>query len=253
MDALAIGGLMFAATFGGALLGLALRSRLPQHHRDAETKDVVRVSIATVATLSALVVGLLIASAKTAFDERDSEVKHAAAQTLVLYRRLVNYGPETQEARAVLRDIVVTNAKLMWNAPAAGAPISVDAQRTSGLDILQRKLLDLVPKDDAQRWLKAQALDTTVDLAQTKWLLLEQTGSSIQWPFLVVLIFWFSIIFVSFGLFAPTNASVIIALFVSALSVGASLFVILEMDDAYGGMIKISDSPVRMAIEAMAN
>ena len=113
-----------------------------------------------------------------------------------------------------------------------------------GVEGIQRKLLDLAPQNDAQRWLKSTALQLSSDIAEVRWSAVEQTGSSIPWPFQPSWCFGSPVIFASFGLFAPTNGSVIVAMFVSALSVAAAIYLIVEMDQPYGGLIKISSSPV---------
>jgi hypothetical protein len=123
--------------------------------------------------------------------------------------------------------------------------------RGSGIEGIQRKLLDLSPQTDAQRWLQSTALQISGAIAAARWSILQQIGSDIQWPFMAILVFWLAIIFASFGLFAPRNASVNAALFVAALSVAGSIYLILEMDQPYSGLIKISSAPLRAALEQL--
>ena len=207
MSALAIGGIVFVCVFGGALLGIFLNAVLPKHHLTSESKDVIKVSTAMVATLAALVVGLLIASAKSSFDSKDSELRGAAARAVVLDRTMTEYGPETGEARNLFRQMVETKLNQIWPKESMG---NVDADaigRGPGIEIVQRKLLDLAPQqNDAQRWLKSTALQLSGNIAEARWLVVEQAGNSIQWPFLAILVFWLAIIFTSFGLFAPWTA-----------------------------------------------
>jgi len=252
MSALAIGGIVFVCVFGGALLGISLKAVLPKHHLTSESKDVIKVSMAMVATLAALVVGLLIASAKSSFDSKDSELRGAAARAVLLDRTMAEYGPETREARDLFRQMVETKINQIWPEEITG---NVDADaigRGPGIEIVQRKLLDLAPQNDAQRWLKSTALQLSGNIAEARWLVVEQAGSSIQWPFLAILVFWLAIIFTSFGLFAPVNGSVIAALFVCALSVAGSIYLIVEMDQPYGGLIKISSAPLRTVLDQLS-
>jgi len=252
MSALAIGGIVFVCVFGGALLGIFLKAVLPKHHLTSESKDVIKVSTAMVATLAALVVGLLIASAKSSFDSKDSELRGAAARAVLLDRTMAEYGPETGEARNLFRQMVETKLNQIWPEESMG---NVDADaigRGPGIEIVQRKLLDLAPQNDAQRWLKSTALQISSNIAEARWLVVEQAGSSIQWPFLAILVFWLAIIFASFGLFAPWNGSVITALFVCALSVAGSIYLIVEMDQPYGGLIKISSAPLRAVLDQLS-
>jgi hypothetical protein len=93
--------------------------------------------------------------------------------------------------------------------------------------------------------IKSQALAIAFDVGQMRWLLFERAGSSISAPLLVIVVFWLAILFFSFGLFGPSNSTVLAALLVAALSVSAALFLILELDHPFGGMIRISSQPVR--------
>jgi hypothetical protein len=87
-----------------------------------------------------------------------------------------------------------------------------------------------------------------LDLGRTRVLLFERLGSSIPVPFLVVLVFWLAIIFASFGLFAPRNATVVATFFVCALSVSGAIFLILELDRSFEGFIQVSSAPLRVAL-----
>jgi hypothetical protein len=251
MSALAVGGIVFVCVFGGALLGMFLGRVLPRHHLSAESKDAIKVAMAMIATLAALVVGLLIASAKSSFDGKDSEFKGAATHVLLLDRTLAEYGPETKEVRDLLRRIVTLRMSQIWPQESAGMVEPNALSSGAGFEEVQRKLLDLSPQNDAQRWLKSTTLQLTLDIEGARWLVVEQSGSSIQWPFLVTLVFWLAMIFASFGLFAPPNGSVIAALLVCALSVAAAIYLIVEMDQPYGGLIQISSAPLRTVLNQL--
>ena len=251
MNALAIGGLVFVLAFGGALLGMYLRTVLPDRHLSEDSKDIIRISTAMLATLAALVVGLLIGSAKSSFDSKSSQLTRSASRYVLLDRTLAEYGPETREIRDLIRQVVVTRLHQIWPEQSAGNLNPVAVKQGPGVEGIQRKLLDLAPQNDAQRWLKSTALQLSSEIAEVRWSAAEQAGSGIPWPFLVILVFWFTVIFASFGLFAPTNASVIIAMLVSALSVAGAIYLIVEMDQPYGGLIKLSSSPVLTALDQM--
>ena len=120
MSALAVGGMVFVCVLGGALLGMFLGGVLPKHHLSGDSKDSIKVAMAMIATLAALVVGLLIASAKSSFDGKDSEMKGAAAHILLLDRTLAEYGPETREIRDLLRQTVAQRISQIWPQESAG-------------------------------------------------------------------------------------------------------------------------------------
>jgi hypothetical protein len=252
MSALAVGAIVFACVFSGALFGMFLGRILPEHHLSTAAKDVIKVAMAMVATLAALVLGLMIASAKSSLDDRTTELRSTAARVLLLDRTLAEYGPATQEARDLLKKIVAARIKEVWlEEHAAIADAEETIESDVGVETIQAKLLKLTPQNDAQRWLQSTALQISSDIAAARWSSLEQIESSIQWPFLVVVVFWLAAIFASFGLFAPHTGSVTVALFVAALSVAGSIYLILEMDQPYSGPIKISSAPLRTALEQL--
>ena len=237
---------MFALVFGSALLAMLVHNALPEHHLSTDTKDVVKLGIALIATMSALVLSLLIASAKTAFDTRSNQLVQASADIILLDRALARYGPETKEARALLQRSVATTIERFWPTEGRGS-MPVDA-RASPVQALYDKIEELSPQSDAQRSMRSQALTMAVDLGHTRLLLFENLGTSIPIAFLVVLVFWLCIIFASFGLFAPRNATVIAVLCVCALSVAGAIFLILELDRSFEGLLQVSSAPLRAAL-----
>ncbi len=225
---------------------MALRLILPEHHLSAESKDVIKLGMALTATMSALVLALLINSAKSSYDAQRNEVTQMAANIILLDRVLAHYGPETKEARDLLSHSVGGMTDRIWLENSTGA---AESEPTAvGAEAFYDKIQELSPQNEFQRSLRAQALKMSVDIGQARWLLFEQRGRSIPMPFLALLVFWVTIIFLSFGLFAPPNATVIATLFLCALSVSGAIFMILELDRPFGGLIQISSAPLRNAI-----
>jgi type II secretory pathway pseudopilin PulG len=250
MSTLGVSALVFACVFAGALSGIVLHRVLPREHLSDQAKDVIKVTMAMIATLAALVLGLLTASAKTSLDEKENAVRTWAAEAILLDRTLAQYGPETQEARTLLRQTIATRLAQLW--PGEGETVTTDLiAKGGGIEGVQRLLLALTPKTDAQRWLQSTALQTTNSIAQSRWMIAQEIASDLRWPFLIVLIFWLTVIFASFGLFAPSNAIVLAALFVAALSVAGSIFLILEMDQPYSGFITVRPDPLRAALDQL--
>ena len=235
--------------FGGALLGLLLHGLLPEPHLRDASKDTVKVGAGMIATLSALVLGLLVGSAKNTFDTAEAEMTQGSAKIILLDRLLADYGPETKAAREQLRRTVATQIEDLWPEEKTGAAGLAAFERTNGLEAVQMTLLKVVPTTDAQRQLFAAAQQICGDLRQTRWLLVEQTQSPIPIPFLVVLLFWLTVLHVSFGMLAPRNATVVAVLLICALSVSGAIFMILEMSHPLDGMIKVSSAPMRKALE----
>jgi Protein of unknown function (DUF4239) len=249
VNATVVGTVVFTCTFAGALLGMWLHAILPNHYLDAESKDTVKVGIGLIAMMTALVLGLVTASAKSSFDAVDTAVKHTATQVLALDRVLARYGSDTGEIRQGLQHAVGARIDMIWP-PDSSRLASLDPMRSrivAGVEGLAGVIRGLKPRDDSQRELQARALDLVEALLQTRWLVTSHFGASIPMPFLAVLLFWLTITFVSFGLFAPRNAVVVTVLFVCALSVGSAVFLVVEMDGPFDGLLKVSGDPLRYA------
>lgn len=247
MGPLAIGGIVFACVFGGALFGMFLRSILPERHLSSDSKDLVKVGMGLIASMSALVLGLLVASAKSSFDAQRGELAQMSANLILLDRVLAHYGTEeTKEIRGMLKGFVVITLDRYW--PENG---SAGQQPLRNTEALYDKIQDLAPKTEGQKTLQAQALKIGFDIGQTRWLLFSQRNSSIPVPFLVVLVFWLVMLFASFSLFAPFNATVITTLFICALSVSGAIFLILELDRPFDGLVRLSSLPLRNALDQL--
>jgi hypothetical protein len=249
MSAMAIAWIVFGCVFGGALAGMVVRRVLPAHHLNQDSKDVVKMGTGLIATMAALVIGLLIASAKGSFDTQSSELHQVAADFVLIDRALAHYGPEAQDARDDIRRIVAAWLDLIW--PENGvnsANLEAAKAAPAPMERVQDKIRNLAPRNDEQRELRARALQLTGDIAQARWLLVGQLGSqAIPVPFLVVLVVWLVVIFVSFGLLSPPNTTVVVVLFICALSAAGAIFLILEMGRPFEGLMKISGAPMREA------
>jgi len=247
MTSIVIGTLVFACTFGGALVGLWLRAALPDHHLSPDSKDTVKVGIGLIATMTALVLGLVTASTKSSFDALNTAVQHAAADVLALDRTLARYGPESKDARETLAQVIAQRLELTWPQHAAPGARQERLEVPYSGEGLVEQIRGLAPQNENQRWLQAHAVALSEALLDARWAVVSRVGPSVPVPFLVVLVFWLTMIFVSFGLFAPRNVTVMVALCVCALSVAGAIFLILEMDSPFEGLMKISPEPLRYA------
>ena len=247
MSAWAISLVALLCMFGGALLGVLL----PGHSLSDNTKDVVKLGTGLIGTLAALVLGLLVASAKSSFDTQSSQVKQMTATVIVLDNLLTKYGLESKTARNQLRSGIAAVADRVWLEHISNSANSQPFEVSSAADTFLRTIQGLTPASDAQRSLKDQAIQTTGELLKVRLLLFTQKGGSTPAPFLVVLIFWLTIIFVSFGLFAQPNPIVIGALFLFALSASGAMFLFLELDQPFHGLMQISSTPLRNALPTL--
>jgi hypothetical protein len=246
VNSLTVSIIIFVIIFGGALLGMLLRTALPPHHLRDESRDVVKLGIGLVGTMSALVLGLLVSSAKSSYDAQSTELTQMSANVIFLDRVLAHYGAETQKQRELLRKAVVGIHDQMWSEDSIG-PSGLDPTAI-GAEGLYEEIQNLSPRDDLQRSLRSQALSMAVTFGQMRWLMYEQGATSVSKPLLIVMVFWLAITFSIWGLLAPPNGTLLAALFVSALSVSGAIFLILEMYTPYQGLIRISDAPLRAAL-----
>lgn len=245
---LSFAALVCGCVFAGALFGMWARAQLPRHHLDKPTEDAVRIAMGTLATLTALVLGLLVAAARGSFDERTSEITHLSGDLILLDRQLVHYGPDAAEARHLLHRYTSHVAKLAWPDEFGHA---AEHDGWMLLEDVQDRVRALAPQDDAHRWLRDRALDVSGEIARTRWLLDVQRGSSVPLPFLGILVLWLTVLFATSGLFAPRNGTVVAAMLTCAVSIAAAIFLVLEMDKPFTGTIRIPSDPVREALARM--
>ena len=247
MTPMTISWIVFACVFAGALLGILLRRILPKHHLSEDSKDVVKLGMGLIATMAALVLALLIASAKSSHDTQSTEVTEMSADFILLDRTLARYGPETKDMRGLIPVTIANILDQTWMGDAYRSE-NLDRALGAAAEPFYEKMRHLEPRDDFQRALYAQTMQIGMELGQKRSLLLEETGGSIPAPFLVVLVFWLALIFASFGLFAPTNSTVVGVLLACALSVAGAIFLILELDRPFQGLLQISSTPLHNAL-----
>ena len=241
---------LFVALVGAAFLGRRVRRYLPEDHLSADSKDAVKLAMGLVATMTALVLGLLVSSAKGTYDTARSEVIQMAAKVAFLDRVLALYGPEAAEARGELRAVVADAARRIWSTDPSGAAQLAPNQQAG--DALYIAIQRLSPHDDAQRMLKGQVTTLMVDLGQVRSLLVAQSLPSISKPMLIILVSWLVVIFFGFSLLAPPNATTTLALIASAFSVAGAIFLILELDHPFGGLIRIPSEPMTNVLSHLA-
>jgi hypothetical protein len=247
VDPVLVGAIVFGATLGGALVGHRLRDVLPEHHLQDASRDTVNVGIGLVATMSALVLGLVTASAKSSFDAVDGAVKETAAQVIALDRLLARYGGETEEIRGALKRALEVRTDSIWSGgPDLAAPSR--AGQLSDIERIADAIRKLSPADPSRDWLRSRAMDLAEQILAARWLVFAGRGSSVHPLFLGVLLFWLTITFASFGLFAPRNGTVFVILIASALSVAGAVFLVLELDGPFDGMLVVSQDPLRYAV-----
>jgi hypothetical protein len=216
-------------------IGFRVRRHLPDHHLNADTKDTVKIAMGLVATMSALLLGLLVSSTQDSYKTAQAQVITLGAQISVLDRMLSLYGPEAKSLQADARAHTHAVMEKVWNSNAE--PRSINSAAGNALYL---SLLSLEPKTELQRNLKSQSIDTLREIAQLRTIMHVQSHKTISWPLLIAVLIWFTVIFFSFSVFSPPNATASCALFASTLSVALAVFLILELNHPFHGLLRIS-------------
>lgn len=218
---------------------------MPGHHLSDDSRHLIEIGLGIIGTMAGLVLGLLVGSGTASYNAQRNELLEASSRTVLLDRLLAHYGPQANEARQVLRLVVVRTLNQVWPREGAAGPEVVPSARN---EAVLDKIEDLSPTSELQRTIKQEALAQAIGIAQVRWLMFEQSGSGVSWPLLILLIFWFTITFVGFGLFAPRNGTVTTALLLAALAVSGAIFVTLTMFSPFEGVAKLSSAPLREAL-----
>lgn len=249
MSSLALALAIFAIVFGAMLTGLLLRRWLPAAHLNDSSRDSLKLAIGLVASLVSLVLGLVVSSSKSSFDLKRDELQHIAADVVLLDRTLAVYGPGADPSRLLLRNLVVAGLDRVWGEDLGNVRSSTVNDEVHALGNAVR---GLQPQSDAQQVVKGEALRLLTTLDKVRVILRQQeTETSVPAGFLIIIVFWLGIVFGGFGLLAIPNPTVVASMFIGAACVAGALFLVLELDRPYGGVIRISDAPLREALSQL--
>jgi hypothetical protein len=251
MNSVVVGLISFACLFGGALLGMWLRTRLPGHHLNEDSQRIVNLGAGIIGTMAAHVLGLLVASARGNFDAQSNELTTMAAKLVLLDHGLVLYGPDAQASRDLLRYVVLSMIEQLWPNEQQPPRKPSDAEETAPRELYEA-IQKLSPQNEIQP-VKSQAVGILTDIVEQRWLIVEQKGRSVSRPLLVILVFSLSINFLSFGLFAPRNATVLATLCLCAMAAAGAIFLTLEFYHPFGGLIQIPSAILRNALTQMGS
>jgi len=239
---------VLGCAYASALLGMFVHGRRVERPLDAGSRDAMRLVMGLVGTTVALVLGLLVASASGIQHQHDSQLKELSADIILLDRTLQLYGPDAQATRQGMHDAARRTHEAIWSPMGArperlSTPAAQDAARAA-----TAQLTALTATTDAQRLLQGRALQQADSIAKSRLLISHSLANPVPWPFLSVLVLWICVLFFGFGLLARFSATVAAALFMGAFSVSGAIFLILDISEPYGGLIRISDEPLRGAI-----
>lgn len=247
---LVVGLLVFVLILAGAFAGAMVRRRVPQHHLTEDTKSLVSVSMAIVATISALVLGLLLSNANSSFNAVQGQVTSLSAEILRLDQLLRRYGPETKLARDTLREYAERKRDDLF--PKNPAHVQVGQQST--YELLQQVedlVLAVKPANARDQWWLTQATTLASKIGDTRFLLAQQTGQGTPKAVLLLLVFWLTLLFASFALFAPSNAISTATMTLCALAIAGAVGMILELERGFGGLVHVSPQSMNHAVAVL--
>jgi hypothetical protein len=253
MSSLSISLITLLCLTAGFLLGMRFQHRLPGHHLSKESQDTIKLGTGIVATMSALILGLLVSSSKNSFDTLNIAIAQNGARIIQLDHYLAEYGPETRAYRDQLKNSIAERVAKIWSKTAPDESGLHAVEKSNAIVNLQTSLRALKPANDLQKSALTQALQISDDVWQNRLLMLEEQQEPVTPVFLVLLVFWLTMLFMSIGLFAPGNGTVVAVLLVCALSVSSAVFLILEMSHPLDGFIKVSDAPLLKALELIGH
>lgn len=251
MNAIAIGMISFTCISSGIFVGVVLKRFLPVSHLTNDSRDTIKVGAGAIASLTALVIGLLVGSAKTSYDAIDRGVVHFSAKLMHLDRLLMSAGPEADGIRKDLKQYVIRSKKLIWPEGTSDHQDLPGLARSTQLENIWSRISELPARTESQKQLIQQALHVIDDLKQSRWIMVEESHGSLPIVFLVVLLLWLFLHYLSFSLIAPNNATTITVLLVCAISMSSAIFLIMELNSPMHGLIQISSAPVEKALEVM--
>jgi hypothetical protein len=235
--------------FGGALLGVCLRKFLPVGQLSSDSRDVVKLGVGLIATLAALVLGLMVSSAKSTFDSVNAGLTQSAANIADLDRIMSQYGPETNVARDQLRHGLVSQVERIWPKTSLETGGISAEELSTEIEMVGDSLRQLTPKDESQRILKSEALRVYSEGTKLRWTLIQQAQASIPPIFLIVLTFWFTVLFAALTLLSPNSLTVDVVMLFCSLSVAAGILLILDMNEPFEGLVKVSSAPLENALK----
>ena len=241
MISVALFSLALLFPLAGAGIGIAVRSRLPEHHLTHDATDVIKLAMGLMATLVALTLGLLIQSAKRYRTTVETEYKQILAGIVHLDEYLQAYGPEANQIREHVRQVAIRSFRERWPGEDFGPTEPLPDNGRNRYTEVQREIMALQPAGPAQRWFQAQALQVTNRIADLRWLVIsQQTAHETLLPVFVLILLASAAIFGSFTLYVRPNATVVTVISLSALAIAGSTFLIVELNNPFRGLLHIS-------------
>jgi hypothetical protein len=248
MNAVAFSALLFLTVCLATGVGATMRRRLPAQHLDSDSRDVVKLVMALISTMSAITLGLLVSSAQGSYTAQKANIQKIAADVIDMDRTLRLYGPESKPAREFLRQSLTAMHDGIWTGDRILPENLKPARHGVPAETFGLLLRDMKPTTELQQLVRTRAMQLSMEVGQIRLMMFEQVGQSISWYFIVALAFWISVLFFGYGMLTQVHTTVVGAWVLGALSISVAMFLILELNEPYDGIIQLSDAPIRGAL-----
>jgi hypothetical protein len=237
----------FASILIGAAVGMVLRRALPADLLEGGSKEAIRLGAGFLSTLAALVIGLMIASAKNTYDNQNTNIRQLGTNAVLVDHMLTKYGADAKAARTLLRETIPSATARIWRESIAGNGGGSFVVSSTG-ERFYNAIENLKPANAEQTSLKARIIQLTTEMGRTRLLVFTQGEDAIPIPFFIVLVFWLVVIFASFSLFAEPGPIVVASTLLFAISVSSALFLIVDLSHPFDGLMQISNHHLQMVL-----
>ena len=253
MNSYLIASMAFLCIFGGALGGMFAQRFIPSHHLSKDSQDSVKLGAGLIATMAALILGLLVSSSKGTYDRVNVLINEAAADAINLDTTLKNYGPEAAPLHQRLRDRVASVRSDIWPKDSKNRKKCSEAfKNEASVTTLSESIASLQADSPASIQLRNLALQTLTDLNRERWQIAVESSSKLPLKLVVIPVLWITFLTFVYGLFAPRNGTVAMVLFFCSLSIAGAIYLICEMSMPLDGSIKVPSQPIQTALELIS-
>jgi hypothetical protein len=241
------------AVFVGGAVGLLLQRMLPEAFTTGGPRDMIGAVVGLLTLLSALTMGLLIWTAYGVYAGQNTAIQTLAAKVLQLDLALADYGPDANPERARLRKAVGQAIDDVWGTRENDRDFIAEnfAAAVRGLRREEGDLTSLHPSTDVQRQALAQASSIVEAIGQARLQMSFALTNPVSYPLILIVVGWATALFCGFGLMSKGHMMSVVAVFVGAVAVSTSVYMILDLSSPYTGVFRPSSAPLEQVLEVM--